>query len=226
MISQPYPAKNQEQVDPDQPPTTGFSMLADESGQALHEQPTQFNTDDNDDDDAEYVDADSELLPHRDTIKISAVPRYLDLPASSAQDTRQYYVHGIVQGLHAYLITNLPGGESETLLQPQMVWTVGRNRQVAILLRDGGLSRRHAVIQYVKREGFYLIDLNSMNGSFVNGVRIKQRQLLGDGDQIRMANTYFTFYISRRHKTLEAIHPEVLSRLNESGSLSEEQVVS
>ena len=215
MISQPYFTKNQEQMDPEQPPAVGFSMLNSQPEPTIHEQTTQFNTEDDD------PDADSDLLPHRDTVRISAVPRYLDLPSSSSQESCQYYVQGIVQGLHAYLITNLPGGESETLLQPQMVWTFGRNRQAAILMRDGGLSRRHAVIQYIKREGFYLIDLNSMNGSFANGVRIKQRQLLSDGDQIRMANTSFTFYISRRHKTLEAIHPEVFSRLNELGSLSE-----
>ncbi len=97
---------------------------------------------------------------------------------------------------------------------------MGRNRQVAILLRDSGLSRRHAVIQYVTRQGFYIIDLNSMNGSFVNGARLRQKHLLEDGDRVSLGNTSFIFYTSCRNRTLEPIHPEVLSYLNNAGSFS------
>ena len=77
----------------------------------------------------------------------------------------KHYIQGVVQGQQSYIITNLLGG-SLTLFQPQMVWTVGRNRGAALPLRDRLLSRRHAVIMFVLQEGFNLVDLNSMNGSF------------------------------------------------------------
>lgn len=159
-------------------------------------------------------------VPHSETIRIpDAFQGQAAVTSPSATQLASYYVQGVVQGVHAYLITNLMGGESETLLQPQMVWTIGRNRQVAILLKDSGLSRRHAVIHYVTRQGFYLVDLGSMNGSFVNGLRIKQRHLLEDGDRVSMgSNTSFTFYTSCRNRTLETIHPEVLVYINNASS--------
>ncbi|MCS6814820.1 MAG: FHA domain-containing protein [Cyanobacteria bacterium] len=159
-------------------------------------------------------------VPHRETMRIpDAFQGQAAVTSPAVTQLASYYIQGVVQGVHAYLITNLMGGESETLLQPQMVWTIGRNRQVAILLKDSGLSRRHAVIQYVTRQGFYLVDLGSMNGSFVNGLRIKQRHLLEDGDRVSMGNTSFTFYTSCRNRTLETIHPEVLIYLNNASSL-------
>jgi pSer/pThr/pTyr-binding forkhead associated (FHA) protein len=127
------------------------------------------------------------------------------------------YIHGVVQGRRVYLVTNLLG-ESEILLQPQLVWTIGRNREAALSLTDRALSRRHAVLLYVQEKGFQLIDLNSMNGSFVNGARIQQRHLLKDGDRVRLGGINFTFFVSQNFRSLDAIHPEVLARFNASES--------
>jgi FHA domain len=128
------------------------------------------------------------------------------------------YIQGIVQNHHAHIITNLLGDASESILQPQSVWTIGRNREVALPIGDKAMSRRHAVLRYVQDAGFYLTDLNSMNGSYVNGVCIKHRLLLQDGDFIQMGNTGFTFFQSRQQRRVEALHPEVLARLIASKS--------
>jgi len=125
------------------------------------------------------------------------------------------YVQGVVQGQQAYIITNL-FGESQILYQPQMVWTIGRNRDAALPLQDRSMSRRHAVLLYVQDVGFQLIDLNSMNGSFVNGERIQQRQPLQDGDRIRIGCIHFRFFVTNAVRSLEPIHPEVLARFNVS----------
>ncbi|MGA7935937.1 MAG: FHA domain-containing protein [Kovacikia sp.] len=150
----------------------------------------------------------------------------IDQPGDSHQDSNFEspaetfkYIQGIVQGQRIYIITNLLG-ESETLIQPQMVWTIGRNREAALPLKDRAMSRRHAVLLYVQGAGFQLIDLNSMNGSFVNGVRIQQRQSLKDGDRIRVGSINFLFLLSHTYRSLEAIHPEVLARFNACESIS------
>lgn len=135
--------------------------------------------------------------------------------------TLKHYVQGIVLGQRACLMTNLLDGESQTLFQPQMIWTIGRNREAALPLRDRMLSRRHAVILYVPDEGFYLVDLNSMNGSFVNGVRIQQRQLLKDGDRLRLGSFEFSFFTSSHTRLIDPIHPEVLARFTMPESRSE-----
>ncbi len=129
------------------------------------------------------------------------------------RETRsRYYIQGVVQGQRAYIITNLLSGESKTFFQPQMIWTIGRNREAALPLRDRVLSRRHAVILWVPKDGFCLIDLNSMNGSYVNGKRIQQRLSLKDGDRLRLGNVEFSFFTSGTARTIDPIHPEVLAR--------------
>jgi hypothetical protein len=137
------------------------------------------------------------------------VEELLDLEASQV---RLKYVQ------HAYLITNLMRDESQSLLQPQKVWTIGRNRDAALPLPDPMLSRRHAVILHIKNEGFYLVDLNSMNGSFVNGVRVQHRHLLQDGDRVCLGNTAFTFLVSDQVRALPAIHPEIVARFSAAES--------
>lgn len=150
----------------------------------------------------------------------------IDLPSADSESTDIdspvdgfKYIQGIVQGQRAYIVTNLLG-ESEILFQPQMVWTIGRNREAALPLRDRAMSRRHAVLLYVPNIGFQLIDLNSMNGSFANGTRIQQRHLLKDGDRIRLGSINFMFFASQHYRTLDAIHPEVLARFNNTETQS------
>ncbi len=150
----------------------------------------------------------------------------MDLPAGNPETVTAEapseplkYIQGVVQGKQAFIITNLPD-ESQTLAQPQMVWTIGRNREAAIPLKDRAMSRRHAVLLYKQTVGFQLIDLNSMNGSFVNGERIQQRCVLKDGDRIRIGSINAIFYVSHRSRALDPIHPEVLARFNTNESRS------
>ncbi len=159
-----------------------------------------------------------------DAIHFKTPTLNIDSPADSsegmltatASQTHPKYIQGIVQGGQVYIITNLLGGESQVVIQPQMVWTLGRNREVALPIRDKSMSRRHAVILHVPGVGFYLIDLNSMNGSYVNWVRIKHRHLLQDGDLVRIGGTEFIFLTSQRQRFVEAMHPEILARLTAS----------
>ena len=126
-------------------------------------------------------------------------------------------VTGIIQGEQAYLITNLVDGKTQTLLQPQGIWTIGRDRQLAIAIPDRKLSRRHAAIQYVQNQGFYLVDLNSTNGSFVNGEPAQKRVLLKDGDRLRLGSVAFSFLLCNDTHTLEEeIPPEILAQVEAS----------
>jgi len=150
----------------------------------------------------------------------------IDQPAEHAGETCHipemhiHYIQGVVQGNQAFIITNLLMRESIVIQQPQMVWTIGRNRDAAIPLQDRAMSRRHAVLLHVPSVGFQLIDLNSMNGSYINGKRIRHRSFLHDGDRLRLGSTDFIFFFSRQRRLAEALHPEVLARLTSEKSYS------
>ena len=68
--------------------------------------------------------------------------------------------------------------------------TMGRDPTCEIPLRDAGSSRHHAVLQ-LKGDRYFLKDLGSSNGTFVNGLRIQIAELQA-GDQIRVGNTLMT----------------------------------
>ena len=126
------------------------------------------------------------------------------------------YVTGVCQGKQAYLVTNLVRGRTQTLFQPQGIWTIGRDRQLAISVSDRHLSRHHAVIQYVENQGFYLVDLNSTNGSFVNGEPLQGSVLLQDGDRIRLSTLAFCFFLCQDTHTLDRVPPTILAELQDS----------
>ncbi|HEY9300606.1 MAG TPA: FHA domain-containing protein, partial [Phormidium sp.] len=126
------------------------------------------------------------------------------------------YVQGVVQEREAYLITNLVNGKTQKLFQSQQIWMIGRDRRLALTLRDQWISRYHAAIQYVENEGFYLIDLNSTNGSFINGEPVCHRQLLNDGDQIRLGSLAICFFCAQTSQKLEPVSSEILAQINES----------
>lgn len=123
-------------------------------------------------------------------------------------------ITGVIQGEQVYVVTNLADGKTQTLLQFQGIWTIGRDRQLSIPIADRRLSRRHAVIQYIKDEGFYLVDLDSTNGSFINGEPVHGRMLLKDGDRIRLSNLAFSFFLCNDTQTLDETPADILARLN------------
>jgi hypothetical protein len=68
---------------------------------------------------------------------------------------------------------------------------VGRHPECEIVIPTPGTSRNHAEFQCVN--GAWLInDLNSGNGTFVNGVRVRTHQL-ASGDEVRVDQTKFWF---------------------------------
>ncbi|MGI0486816.1 FHA domain-containing protein [Pantanalinema rosaneae CENA516] len=136
--------------------------------------------------------------------------------ANSQQRSRAVYqyVQGVVQGRQVYLTTNLARGKTQSLMQAQGIWLIGRDRKAALPIQDKRLSRRHAAIQYREHRGFYLIDLNSTNGTFVNGEPVRQQVLLKDGDRIRLGSLSFVFFICKAVQSVEVIPPEVLEQIN------------
>ena len=70
--------------------------------------------------------------------------------------------------------------------------TLGRNGDNTIILKDPFVSKFH--LQVVKDEDeFFLEDLNSANGTFLNGEKVLDASKLKNGDRITIGNIEFLF---------------------------------
>jgi phosphoserine phosphatase RsbU/P len=70
---------------------------------------------------------------------------------------------------------------------------MGRHPDCDIVLDAGAVSRQHAQITGVDGE-FFVEDLHSRNGTFVNGNQIQEPHRLADGDRLKICDLAFTFY--------------------------------
>ena len=71
--------------------------------------------------------------------------------------------------------------------------TIGRGADnVAVLEGDDYASARHARVE-AQRDGVWILDLGSTNGTWVNGERMDGRHRLRDGDTVRIGETQLRF---------------------------------
>ncbi len=69
---------------------------------------------------------------------------------------------------------------------------IGRSEEATIRIDDTGVSRQHATI---RREGghFWLVDLGSANGTYVNDTALTTARVLRDGDRVQFGANLLLF---------------------------------
>jgi signal transduction histidine kinase len=104
---------------------------------------------------------------------------------AASGDNQVVLVLHVLHGPDRGKVFELPADE------PQLI---GRSSE-ALPIADHTVSRRHA--ELTPDDGaWYLRDLDSANGTFVNGERIADRVRLRPGDQFRCGSTLFVFALS------------------------------
>jgi transcriptional regulator with GAF, ATPase, and Fis domain len=92
-----------------------------------------------------------------------------------------------------FLVQKLEDGFGEVFpLLPGQRYTVGRAPDNRIVLRDDLCSRHHAEV-YQDPGGWTLRDMGSLNGTLVNGERVKRDALLRPLDTVRLGRTTLLF---------------------------------
>jgi pSer/pThr/pTyr-binding forkhead associated (FHA) protein len=82
-------------------------------------------------------------------------------------------------------------------------YVVGRGKG-DIPLSDGKVSHRHAELKLLGPEAYFVIDLASTNGTFLNGRRVERQQLHG-GEEIRVGDSLLQFSVIEKSRPLSKI---------------------
>lgn len=126
------------------------------------------------------------------------------LQASQRCQVASFYIQAVSLGSTGFLATNLNIKEQENILATETAssWLVGRGSTCTLSMPDSSVSRCHAVISHQAYAGFFLTDIASTNGTWVNGAKLapRKRQILQDGDLLRFGNLKVELFISDRHQ--------------------------
>lgn len=79
---------------------------------------------------------------------------------------------------------------------------IGRSPRASIQLHDGSVSREHASIRFEDGD-FWLHDLGSSNGSYVNELPVTNARRLRPGDRIQFGAKRFSFDITKGDNRME-----------------------
>jgi hypothetical protein len=97
-----------------------------------------------------------------------------------------------VSAADATLVIRAGGGRAgETFLVSGDQMTIGRSPEAEVFLDDVTVSRNHALLVR-RRDGVYIDDLGSLNGTYVNRRRIESHKLQ-DGDELQVGKYKLTY---------------------------------
>lgn len=128
--------------------------------------------------------------------KEKPAPVYLFEPEESVESCANPTVYlgakGIAEGRLLYRGT---GEESSFVIEGDSFLLGGRNEQADGQLLASGVSRNHARITR-EEDQYYIEDLNSRNGTYLNGelLAYKQKCPVKPGDHLRFAREEYVFY--------------------------------
>lgn len=69
-------------------------------------------------------------------------------------------------------------------------WIIGRGKNCALRMPLPAISRHHAALCYDAHRGFYIMDMGSRNGTYLNQHRLAPFEIrfLNHGDQVRLSH--------------------------------------
>jgi pSer/pThr/pTyr-binding forkhead associated (FHA) protein len=91
------------------------------------------------------------------------------------------------------LIIQTESGDYRLALVDRKYWTIGRGKNNLIVLSDIWVSREHAVLYFTESGHFVLVDLDSLNGSYVNQQAVTDPVILHNGDLLTLGKTRIEF---------------------------------
>lgn len=105
--------------------------------------------------------------------------------------------------------SSMPAGYYYALVGKKF-WTIGSGMDCTIVLPDIHISSQHALLLTTAHREIYLSDLQSVNGSFVNGQQVHHPVLLNHGDLLNIGSFEIEFQNSSNLSAEKMSHRQKL----------------
>ncbi len=128
----------------------------------------------------------------------STSPETIAIPVVSVPDVLHPGASEGPEGTHTDVLvvaSGLTAGSRYEL--DKEVTAVGRHENSDLLLDDVSVSRHHAIITRTASGRITLRDLNSLNGTYVNGARV-QESTLHSADEVQIGKFKLVFWAATR----------------------------
>jgi pSer/pThr/pTyr-binding forkhead associated (FHA) protein len=124
---------------------------------------------------------------------LRAIPKenYVSDLLQSLTSEQQAVVENLPENEGIFLVLKGPGSGARYLLDSKET-KIGRDINNEIHLDDITVSRSHALVS--KSDGYWIKDLGSLNGTYLNAVSIKESKIKA-GDEIQIGKYHLTLFI-------------------------------
>ena len=113
-------------------------------------------------------------------------------PEDEAHDEFPFPHDELEPGQALLLVKRGPNAGSTFLLAEDRV-AVGRDPENGVSLDDITVSRKHAVFERRLNDGWYVVDVGSLNGTYVNSEQVDQTKL-ASSDEVQIGRFKLTFF--------------------------------
>ena len=94
---------------------------------------------------------------------------------------------------HAYLLTTIDGESAKFAIPVDSALRIGRSKSANVVLHDESVSRHHALLQRTEHNQYYITDLGTRNGTYVNQRRVTAAVILRHHDRISIGSYSLLF---------------------------------
>jgi pSer/pThr/pTyr-binding forkhead associated (FHA) protein len=113
-------------------------------------------------------------------------------PADEGHDEFPFPHDGLEAGQALLLVKRGPNAGSTFLLEHMRV-PAGRRPDNEVFLDDVTVSRKHAVFERREDGSWFVRDVGSLNGTYVNGEQVEETKL-ANGDEVQIGRFKLTFF--------------------------------
>jgi pSer/pThr/pTyr-binding forkhead associated (FHA) protein len=103
------------------------------------------------------------------------------------------FPHDELEAGQGLLLVKRGPNAGSTFLLEAVTTTVGRSTDSAVFLDDITVSRAHAVLERRDDGSWFVRDVGSLNGTYVNGEQVDETKL-ASGDEVQIGKFKLTFF--------------------------------